>query len=122
MSAGIFEIRKYLSTKTGQVHPIRVQPETLALTLGGNANGESAGALESPISAQVSQGTRSLGLNARTVTVTWVGAAPTDYKAGGTISLPWLDETGFDALTKGVTGTYLATPVRVVGTREEKAN
>lgn len=122
MSAGAFEIRKYESTKTGQIHPIRVQPETLALVLDGNTNTEPAAALDSPLSAQVSQGTRSLGLNARTVTITWVAAAPTGYKAGGSINLPWLAETGFDALSRGKTGTYLATAVRVVGTREEKAN
>lgn len=122
MSSGAFEIKKYESTKTGQTHPIRVQPETLDLVLDGNTNTESASAIDSPISAQVSKGTRSLGLNARMVTITWVGAAPTNYKAGGTISLPWLAEAGFDDLAKGTTGTYLSTAVKVVGTRDEKAN
>lgn len=123
MSSGVFETRKYQSTKTGLIHPIKVQPETLTtLTLNSVANAEPAGALSNPVSAQVSQGKRSLGLNARLVTITWVGAPPTNYKAGGNITLPWLASAGFDALVRGVTGTYLGTPVRVVGTREEKAN
>lgn len=123
MSSGVFEIRKYQSTKTGQIHPIRVQPETLStLTLNSVANAEPAGALDSPISAQVSQGRRSLGLNARTVTIAWTAAPPTGYKAGGTITLPWLSETGFAAFAKGQTGTYLSTACRIVGTGEEKAN
>ncbi len=122
MSSGAFNIEGYESTATGQIHPIRVQPETLTLTLGGNTNDAPGGAIDSPISAQVSQGARSLGLNARMVTITWEDAAPTNYKASGTISLPWLAEAGFSELIKGVTGTYLGSDVRVVGTRPEKAN
>ena len=123
MSAGPFEISKYESTKTGQVHPIRIQTETKALSFGqGRTNTPPAAAINSPISAQVSQGTRSLGLNARMVTITWVGAPPTGYKAGGTITLPWLSEAGFDDLSKGLEGTYLETACKVVGVREEKAN
>jgi len=122
MSSGAFKISKYSSTKTGLVHPIRIQPETLDLTLGGNSNDEPSGAVSSPISAQVSQGKRSLGLNARTVTVTWAGTPPTGYAAGGSITLPWLDEANFSTLVRGTTGTYLETACRVVGTSEEKAN
>lgn len=123
MSAGNFVIKRYqASIDPANYHPIRIQPETEALDIGGVTNAEPPGALNAYPSAQVSQGKRSLGLNARTVTVKFDGAGPATYKAQGTIRLPWLNATTFNAIVKGATGTYLGQPITVVGTSPEKAN
>jgi hypothetical protein len=122
MSSGAFLDSFYDSNKSGSVHPIRIQPETLALTLGGQANDAPDGASAVVGSAVVSRGKRSRGLNARTVSIRFT-AAKTDYKPGSIIRLPWLDPATFDALIpKVTTGTYLATACIVVGTTPETFN
>ena len=119
MSAGAFSDSFYESNELGSVHPIRVQPETLALTLGGQANAAPDGASAIGPSAQVSRGKRSIGINARTVTIE-LTAALSGYLAGSKITLPWLDATTFSAITpKVTTGTYLATACKVVGKSPE---
>lgn len=122
MSEGPFLNTFYLSNKTGLVHPIRVQPQTLALVVSGVTNAAPAGPAASPISAQVSQGKRSKGLNARTVTISFPTTPPTDYKVNSPISLPWLDGAAdFDAFVSGDTVTYLGATGRLVGTSAETA-
>ena len=120
MSAGAFENGKYESNTLGTIHPIRTQPETKALVIDGNTNSYPTGDAVLP-SAQVSRGKRSLGINARTVTIKFPSAVPTGYKVGSPITLPWFADTveflGFKA---GDTGTYLATAIEVVGTSAEK--
>lgn len=122
MSAGNFQTSFYSSNRTGLIHPIRIQPETLALSVGGVANAAPAGPATNPISAQVSQSKRSLGLNARTVTIKFPTAPPTDYAVGSTITLPWLNDANFDAITRGDEVTYLGATGEVVGTKPESAN
>lgn len=122
MSQGAFINSFYNSNKTGLVHPIRVQPETLALTVGGTANAAPAGPAASPISAQVSQGKRSKGLNARTVTMKFTPAAPAGYKIDSPITLPWLNSvTVFDAFAAGAAVTYQGGSGVLVGTSSETA-
>jgi hypothetical protein len=122
MSAGNFITSFYASNRTGLVHPIRIQPETLALEIGGVANATPGGPATNPISAQVSQSKRSLGLNARTVTIKFPTAAPTGYAVGSTITLPWLNSANFDAISKSDAVTYLGATGEVVGTKPETAN
>lgn len=123
MSSGSFVLKRYQATADpSKYHPIRVQPETLALEIGGVTNAEPPGALNSYPSAQVSKGKRALGLNARMVSVTFDGAGPDGYKAQGTIRLPWLANASFGAIAKGQTGTYLGQPVTVAGKTPEFAN
>lgn len=122
MSAGAFLNSFYSSNKTGLTHPIRVQAETLALSVGGVANAAAAGPAGSPISAQVSQGKRSLGLNARTVTIKFPTAAPAGYKVDSPITLPWLGgATDFDTFARGDEASYLGASGEVVGTSAETA-
>jgi hypothetical protein len=119
MSAGAFTDSFYSSNELGSVHPIRVQPETIALTLGGQANTAPDGTAAVLPSAQVSRGKRAIGINARTVSVR-LTAALSGYKAGSVITVPWLSDTTFAALKpKATTGTYLATACIVVGKRAE---
>lgn len=122
MSAGAYINSFYNSNKTGDVHPIRIQPETLALTVDGVANAAAAGPAGSPISAQVSQSKRALGLNARTVTIKFPTAAPAGYKVDSPITLPWLaGVSDFDGFVKGDTVSYLGATGELVGTTGETA-
>ena len=119
MSSGAFTDSFYESNELGTIHPIRVQAETLALTLGGQANAAPAGTSAIGPSAQVSRGKRSIGINARTVTVE-LTAALAGYLAGSKITLPWMDPDTFAAITpKVTTGTYLSTACKVVGKSPE---
>ena len=119
MSAGAFQDSFYESNELGSVHPIRVQPETIALTLGGQANVAPSGTGAIGPSAQVSRGKRSIGINARTVTIQFT-ATKTGYLAGSKITLPWLDPATFSDVTpKVTTGTYLEVACKVVGKSPE---
>lgn len=119
MSSGIFSDSFYSSNELGSVHPIRVQPETIAIVLGGQANDAPSGTGAIGPSAQVSRGKRSIGINARTVSIR-LTVALANYKAGSVITLPWLDDSTFAALTpKVTTGTYLATACILVGKTPE---
>lgn len=104
MSSGPFQIESYACTATGTNHPIRVQPETLGITLGGTANAAPAGPAVLP-SAQVSQSRRSLGINARTITFKFPeGGAPDDYKELSPITVPWLqNNAAFTGAVPGIT-------------------
>lgn len=119
MSSGAFENGKYGSNTTGGIHAVRVQPETKALTLGGVANAYPTGAVDSTPSAQIGRGKRSIGINARTVSIR-LTATLAGYKSGSTIVLPWFVASTFDALTVGSTGTYLATACELVGKSPER--
>jgi len=122
MSAGPTIISRYECVATGQIHPIRIQPETAELVVDGDTNAPPAGAADTPVSAQVSQGKRSLGVNARTVTIRFPDTAPTGYKVGSPIRLPWLTPFPTPAYAKGSTVTYLGSTGELVGTSEEKVN
>lgn len=121
MSAGAFQLSVYQLDNTANAASIRVQPETLALTLGGVANAPPAGAANVPGSAKVSGGARSIGINARMVRITFGATPPTGYSANSTIALPWLVPATFNALAgAGVTGTYLGAAVTLVGKSPER--
>lgn len=123
MSAGPFQTVGY-ETNDGNVVPIRIQPETLALTLAATANAAPAGAiLAGWPSAQVGQGKRSLGINARTVTFRFTdGNAPAGYKNLSPITLPVLQDGVWAAYKKGDLGTYQGAPIEFVGKNNEKIN
>lgn len=121
MSAGATVLSKYQDTKLStNIRPIRIQPETLALEINSVANAAPTGAQNAYPSAQVSSGKRSIGVNARTVTIKFSGTPPTGYKADSPITLPWLTATTFGAIDVGQTGTYLETAIVVLGTSAEK--
>jgi hypothetical protein len=124
MSAGVFEISQYSSNTLATVHRIRVQPETLAATLGGTANAAPSGTAVLP-SAQVSKSKRSLGINARTITIKFAaGDEPDGYKPDSPITIPWLqNNSAFLTAVPGITATtYLGESAILVGTSAEKVN
>lgn len=121
MSAGNFTRSRYESN-SGRIYPIRVQPETISLTLNSVANAAPTGAATEEVSAQVGKGRRTLGMNARTVTLQFTGTPPDGYKENGITRVPILTESVFDGIVRGQTGTYNGATVEVVGTSPEKAN
>lgn len=124
MSAGAFANVKYESDD-GVLHPIRVQPETVALTIGGAANNvppEPAGTTKSKISARVGGSRSGIGLYARMVYIKFgdtEGAQPDGYKRGGRTAVPILTQSLFGAITKNDTGNYLGKVVTVTGLSAE---
>jgi hypothetical protein len=119
MSAGAFTKVVY-ETNAGLFTSIKVQPETLQLTLNAIVNIEATGTKTVGIpSAKVSGSKRSIGINARTVSVAFSGAAPTGYKTGSIIRLPVPSPIAWAAYDELQTGTYLGSPVRFAGKSEE---
>lgn len=123
MSAGSFvRVAYQASYNVAAIHPIRVQPETLQLsvTIGGTAvvNTAAAGAITTPAGVRVSAGRRSRGVNARLIRIRFSGVTPDGYQANSTITLPALNAALLGA-PNGATGTYLGQPIVVVGTSPE---
>jgi len=114
MSAGRFTTSRYEADYDDLIHPIRVQPETLALTIATVANAPPAGAVTNRIRAKVGKGKREIGLGARMVTVAFTGTVPDGY-SGDPIRLPVLSRALADVIVGGATGTYLGAPIVVVG-------
>lgn len=123
MSSGPFENTRY-QTDDGNIVPIRIQPETLTLTLAGTANAAPAGALQAGFpSAKVSGSRRSIGINSRIVRIRVTTAGTSGLSVGSVVALPWLVEATFDALpAKGATGTYNGASVVMLGKTKEQIN
>jgi len=126
MSAGPFLIAVYTATYGGgaNLHPIRIQPETLTAAAGSAINSQSDSDATSPISAQVSQSRRGLGLHARMVNLRLAtGSTPPagGYTAASTTRIPALNQAFYDACAiPGATVSYLGTVWRVTGVLAEK--
>jgi len=115
MSAGVFETAFYeTSSENGSFVLIcRIQPETLAATINGDANASAVGPATAPGSATSSQGRRSAGVNMRYVTLGWTATPPTGY-SGDPVRVPVLDPATFTGWTLGAEGTYLGAAVKVL--------
>lgn len=122
MSSGAFVRSKYQSSyDAAQIHPIRVQPETIAASIGGVANTAPSGATTSPISAKVSGTRRSIGLTARRVTIAAPATGqPTGYLPGGKTTIPALTGAFFNAAIKGAAVTYLGVATFTVVSRSSE--
>jgi hypothetical protein len=123
MSAGSFLRSRYqASWDTDQIHPIRVQPETIAMADSGSpttTNSAPTGSITIPISAHVSGGTRSLGLIPRKFSLELTGTAPTGYVTGSRVSLPILTESFYNAVSVNDEVTYLGTTWQVISKTPE---
>ena len=119
MSAGSFLVSKYPADygSGGEIHPVRVQPETLAASIGATANAAPSGALTNPISASVSAGRRAIGLRTRQVFLKLpVGTTPpTGYLAGARARVAGINKTFYAAAIKGASCTYLGVIWEVTG-------
>jgi hypothetical protein len=126
MSAGSFSLTRYASSyNPANIHPIRVQPETLlAVTIGATpvTNTVPTGAVNNPISAIVSRSKRSRGLMPRSIRIRLTGTpVPATYAAGSVTTIPVLQEAFYNACALGVTITYLGSTWTVVGRSPELA-
>ena len=121
MSAGAFESSFYTSDD-GTIHPIRIQPETRGLTIGGQANSAPSGPADTNAAlVRVSGGKRTLGLTPRKIRVRFTGTPATGYKAGSILTIAVLVPGHFQAYRKPPyqTGTYLNAAIEVVGSSPE---
>lgn len=113
MSAGSFVKARYGASygNGNQVHPIRVQPETVTCDVGGTTNDLPSDDINNPISVVVSKGRSQKGLKCRTVTLrSPISNPPEGYLPGGLTTIPCLTETFFDACAQAddtVDVTYL---------------
>lgn len=121
MSAGGFARTRYAADYAAQIHPIRIQPETAAATIGGTANAAPTDDITNPISAVVSAGKRDLGLCPRKVNIQFpLTGQPTGYNPGGTIGIVALQKAWWDLAVPGSTVTYLGVACEVVGRSPEQ--
>lgn len=118
MSAGAF-VSTFYSTDKGNTCNMRVQPETLSFDLQGTPE---IGPADQEASVIVSGTRKTAGVIARKVRVRFTGTVPTGYLPGSTLSIPILTQLAYAAITKGDTGTYLSSPVRVIGKTPEYVN
>lgn len=126
MSAGNFVVTKYeASYAAGQIHPIRVQEETLALLqdsggVNDATNDPPAGAVNNPISALVNLNRGARGLRPRYVVASWNAAKPAGY-TGDTVRIPILTINNFNNLAVGESIAYLGTTAIIVAKEPERA-
>jgi len=114
MSAGAFARSKY-EADNDDVHPIKVQEETLTANLGG-VNAAPAGAVDNTQRVRVSGGKRAYGVKARYASIRFTAQPPATYKADQVLRIPILTKAIFDGLIPDVTtGTYLNVACIVVG-------
>lgn len=118
MSAGAFGVARY-QTDAGNLCNVKIQPETLAATIDGTANSIPLGATNQEASAIVSGG-RGNGVFCRKLRLQFTGAVPDGYQSGGVVTIPWLVQAAWAGFKKNDTGTYLGSPVRVVGKTAER--
>ena len=119
MSQGPFVYSKY-EADNGDVHPVKVQPETLTLSLGG-ANSAPAAAVTNRLKARVSGGNRAYGVKCRAASFKFTADPSTKgYAEGQLLRLPILSKARFDAIVPGeTTGTYQGIAIIAVGVIRE---
>ena len=121
MSAGNFITSKYETSSPGlggAIMPVRVQPETLFLTIAGVGNEPPAGAVSLPLRVSVSGGNSEYGVKPRRAVLRFTGTPPTGY-SGDDVSVPLLTPAMAAAAVPGATGTYLLADVEVISAKPE---
>ena len=121
MSAGPFT-NSFYTSDADFVHPIRIQPETLTLTIGGQANSAPTGPADAGTGfVRVSGGKRTYGITPRKVSIRFTATPPTGYAANQTYRIPVLVPGHYQAYIepKLQTGTYLGVACQVVGKSAE---
>lgn len=128
MSAGRFSRTRYEASylDSNPIHPVRVQPETLALASQGDpvvTNSAPTGSISNPISALVTLGKRARGLRPRSISIQLKDGEtpPTGYVAGSIARVPLLREVMYNAVNVGDDVTYLGVDWQVIGKSPEEA-
>lgn len=120
MSSGAFQYARYVNDD-GDDYRIRVQPETLALVIGGVANAGGTGTGATNGTVRTSQSKRAFGVKPRTVSFKFTGAIPDGYKGDPISNIPLLQEAIYDAATPLATGTYLGSAIEVLSRSPESS-
>lgn len=118
MSAGAFT-RTFYADDDGDIHPIRLQPETLEAEFNSVVNAAPAGPTDSDISAQVTGSRRGLGLFARYVTVKFTATPPTGYLANSVYKITVPSLTVYNGITVNSAGEYLGVATQVISKTDE---
>lgn len=119
MSSGTFTRTRY-QANNGDIHPVRVQPETLLANFApGGVNAAPAGTVDNDTYARVSGGRRRYGIKCRSVRISFQDPAPDGYEPGGIITLPILTLAVYNAITSTGTVTYLGATADVIGKSPE---
>ena len=115
MSSGDFKTNAIYELDNGSFTIVKVQPETLAATVGGVANAEGAGPKTPGYPrASVTRGNTEIGIRPRLVRCKWDdGGQPTGY-TGKTFSLPIMDKAAFDAMAEDDAVAYLGGTAKVL--------
>lgn len=125
MSAGEFLKSKYQASYGAgtQIHPIRVQPETIVADFADGTNEPPTGAVNNPISAIISRGAKAKGLRPRFVTIKLQASAtpPEGYKALAITRIPILTSGVFNDIEEGQVVNYLGAAWNVIGKTNEDA-
>lgn len=118
MSAGGFEPGKYESI-SGVIYPVRAQPETKELTIGGTANPYPAGVTSPGVSRiRLRKGKRAFGPAIRTASVVLTAdgtGEAAEYQSGTTHTVPIFSQATYDAYEVDQVGTYLGIACRLIG-------
>lgn len=117
MSSGKFISSKY-QTDEENVHPCRIQEETLGFISGGIANAAPVAPINREASARMSSSQKRKGVNARTVRIRFT-TAPDEYKQDSILTVPILDKTNWDGYKIGTACTYLSTAGTIIGKSPE---
>ena len=123
MSAGAFILSRYETSSAalgGIIMPIKIQPETEALVIGGVTNTPPAGAVDFPLRVSVSATDGEYGVKPRKVTLRFTDPAdvPTGY-SGQDVIVPLLTPAAEAAAIPEAVGTYLTKAVKVISTKPE---
>lgn len=120
MSQGAFQYSRYVNDD-GEDMRIRVQPETLALVIGGVTNAGGSGTDPVVGTVKTSQSRRAFGTKPRTVSFRFTAAPPTGYKGDPISNIPLLQEEIYDAATPLATGTYQGAAIEVISRSPESS-
>lgn len=124
MSAGIYVDSKY-QANNGIIYKVRVQPETLDLTINALQNSPPAGAIDDGFPELKLTSTRKeFALVPRKVAIRITGASVdperADYEGvGAKLIIPVLTPVTFAGWSVGTVGTYLGFPIEVIKKYDE---
>lgn len=121
MSTGPFLLANYASALTGNVHPIKIQPETAQLSVDGVQNAIPAGPADDPRQAIVSR-RRGIGLFAAKVGFRVTVAGTSGFPVGSIHYIPWLNATTLAGVVapKYQPAEYQGATGRIIGYSPER--
>jgi len=117
--AGPFAQGARYEADDGTVYRIRVQPETLAASIGG-VNASAVGVVDGQGTVRVGGGNRKFGIKARAVSIRFTATPPDGYDEGQILRVPIMTPTRYAGIALGTTGTYLGVACEVVGKSPER--